>query len=152
MMEKKDKRRISKEVIVGLLKKEFQTEFVNVISLNRYDIGTARGGRVFVSQCQPSRTSKGHWKYEFFHTITEEVIEEVMNGSGVILLVNYVDEIYAVLNASDIVWAVRHSSRIKGYKEKVTDIVVDKIPDGTFQLRPYDRFSRVRRHIRVIEI
>lgn len=141
--------RVPRDVIVELLKRIFDTEFVNALTINRYDVGTARGGRVFVSQCQPSRTSKGHWDYDFFHTITAEVIEEVMGGTGIILLINYVDRIYSVLSASDIAWAVRHSSRPKGYNEHVTDFVVERAEDGIYHLRPYDRFSRIRRKIDV---
>lgn len=139
-------KRVSKEAVVDLLKGVFETEFVKAITINRYDI--PGGGRVFVSQCQPSRTSKGHWDYDFFHTITDQVIEEVMEGSGTIVLINYVDHLYSVVRPPDIAWAIRHSSRPKGYGEQVTDFVVEEA-DGGHCLRPYDRFSPFRRSIEV---
>ena len=140
------RKRVSKEAVADLLKVVFGTEFVNSITINRYDI--PEGGRVFVSQSQPSRTSKGHWDYEFFHTITDQVIEEVMEGSGTIVLINYVDQTYSVLRPPDIAWAIRYSSRPKGYGEQVTDFVVEET-DGVHYLRPYDRFSPFRRNIEV---
>jgi len=141
--------RSTKSEITELLKVIFETEFIIPISVNRYDVGAQRGGRVFVSQSQPSRTSKGHWKYEFFHTITEKVIEEVMDGSGVLVLINYVDRLYVALSPSDISWSVRHSSRVKGKDlEQVTDFVIERSGDRHL-LRPYDRYSRFRRQVKV---
>ena len=139
-------KRVPREAVVGLLKVVFDTEFVKAITINRYDIPVR--GRVFVSQSQPSRTSKGHWDYDFFHTITDRVIEEVMEGSGTIVLINYVDQTYSVLRPPDIAWAIRHSSRPKGYGEQVTDFVVEETDEGHC-LRPYDRFSPYRRSIEV---
>tara|TARA_B100000029_G_C17417219_1_gene902929 strand:+ start:314 stop:781 length:468 start_codon:yes stop_codon:yes gene_type:complete len=141
--------KVTRETIAELLKQIFETEFVNIQSTNRYDVGTPRGGRVFVSQSQPSRTSKGHWKYEFFHTITEKVIEEIMDGSGRLVLINYVDRLFVDLNSSDICWCIRHSSRIKGKNlEQVTDFVVERVGQE-YRLRPYDRFSNLRRKVSV---
>jgi hypothetical protein len=143
-------KRLPKSEILELLKKEFETEFVQTVSLNKFDVAVPMNRtRLYVSQSKPSTSSKGHWQYDFFHTVTFSVLEEVLDGLGVLVLVNYVDRIYTVLQSSDIAWVIRYSSREKGYNEEVTDFVIEKDVEQNYQLRPYDRFNPRRRAIQV---
>jgi len=136
--------------IVNLLKSEFKTEFINSVNMNKYDISMPnQGSRLYVSQSKPSKSSKGNWKYEFFHTLDFSVLEEVLDGIGILILVNYVDRIYVVLQSSDIAWAIRYSSRAKGYDEEVTDFVIEKNTEDEYQIRPYDRFNPRRRSVNI---
>ena len=143
-------KRLPKSEVLNLLRNEFATELIRSVNLNRYDISIPNHRtRLYVSQSKPSKNSKGHWQYEFFHTLTFSVLEEVLDGLGVLLLVNYVDRTYTVLQSSDIAWVIRYSSREKGYDEEVTDFVIEKDSEGKYQLRPYDRFNPRRRSIHV---
>lgn len=142
--------RVPKSEIIELLKQEFDTGFVNSLNINKFDVITTMDRtRLYVSQSKPSKNSKGHWKYDFFHTITFSILEEVLDGLGKLVLVNYVDRIYTVLQSSDIAWVIRYSSREKGYDEEVTDFVIEKDVGPKYVLRPYDRFNPRRRTIKV---
>mgnify|MGYP001165474521 FL=1 len=106
---------------------------------------------VYVSQCKPSSHSKGNWDYLFFHTITETVLEQVLFGNGNLVLINYVHRSVIILDAADIGWAIRHSSRIKntrGKKEYVTDFVVNNVDDYHI-LEAYDRKSSHKRGVTI---
>jgi|TARA_B100001093_G_C26199409_1_gene747277 hypothetical protein len=143
-------KRVPKSEIIELLKQEFDTGFVNSLNINKFDVITTMDRtRLYVSQSKPSKNSKGHWKYDFFHTITFSILEEVLDGLGKLVLVNYVDRIYTVLKSSDIAWVIRYSSREKGYDEEVTDFVIEKDADQNYVLRPYDRFNHRRRTIKI---
>ena len=105
--------------------------------------------RIFFSQCKPSSASKGHWSYDFFHTISVERIGEIAANGATMVLINYVDKLFAVLDGKDIVWLCVYSARNKSNEGFVCDIVVEKNDDGDFFLRPYDRIRGERRYIEV---
>lgn len=140
--------RIPRGEIASLLEEIFQSEKVAPKSLNRYSITfPAREMMVYVSQSKPSTASRGHWKYDFFHTISMKTLEEILDSSGTLILVNYVDRLYIRLNPSDIGWALRYSSRNKSNDGAVTDFVVESKVQSSYVLRPYDRLRHERRPV-----
>ena len=108
--------------------------------------------RMFFSQCKPSRASKGHWTYDFFHTISIERIQEIVAFGCNLILINYVDGLYCALGADEIVWLCTYSSRDKSNQGRVIDIVInhDREKDGYF-MRPYDRMGKERKSVEVVE-
>ena len=105
--------------------------------------------KIFFSQCKPSSASKGHWSYDFFHTISLERIGEIASNGATMVLINYVDKIFAVLDGEDIVWLCVYSTRNKSNSGVVCDIVIERNDHGDFFLRPYDRIRSERREIEV---
>lgn len=104
---------------------------------------------LYVSQCKPSSASDGKWDYHFFHTLSFETIQEIGVRSGILILLNYVDQLFAVLDTSDMMWVVRYSSRSKSNEGIVCDFVIDLDASGSYYLRPYDRNRSVRRNVQV---
>ena len=94
---------------------------------------------VYVSQTKSSEDSKGHWDYQFFHTLGMSTISEILEGGGMLLLIDYMNRRHCLLRTEDIVWLIRHSSRDKGgKKESVVDIVIQE-SNGEFYLDPYKK-------------
>ncbi|MDA8622767.1 hypothetical protein N9L38_00680 [Candidatus Poseidoniales archaeon] len=106
--------------------------------------------RIFFSQCKPSSASKGHWNYDFFHTIPVKRVEQIVDSGGKLVLINYVDKEYCLLSASELIWLCTYSSREKSNQGRVIDIVInfDEEKTGYF-LRPYDRMGKERRLVEV---
>ena len=82
--------------------------------------------RVYFSQTKPSTASKGHWTYDFFHTLSFDTMEEICREISCLVLLNYVDKTYAVLDGADLLWLARYSSRNKSNDGAVIDIVVNR--------------------------
>ena len=139
---------IPRERISLLMQEIFDTSDVSVKGRNRYSITfPEREMIVWVSQSKSSSSGKGHWKYDFWITMKMERLEEILDSSGVMVLVNYVKMEYIVLNPSDIAWAIRYSSRLKSNEGPVTDFVVDIGMHPSYNLRPYDRLRKERRAV-----
>jgi len=105
--------------------------------------------KVYFSQTKPSAASKGHWTYEFFHTLGFDTVEEVCRESGCMILLNYVDRTYAILDGADLLWLAMVSSRQKSNDGPVIDIVINRSEDGGYRLTSYDR---VRKDSRPVEV
>jgi hypothetical protein len=142
--------RLKKAEIIGLagtiLGVETEQSSGNWISVSN----PASQEDVYVSQCKSSSTSKGNWVYDFFHTLGFEVVQEICRRSGILLLLNYEERKYAILDGADLVWVVRYSSRTKSNQGPVCDFVIDRERSAIFQLRPYDRMKLERRTVEVI--
>ena len=76
-----------------------------------------------------------------------ETLEGILDSSGTLILINYVDRLYIRLNPSDIGWALRYSSRNKSNEGAVTDFVVESKVQSSYVLRPYDRLRHERRPV-----
>ena len=140
---------LSKEQISSLMQDIFVTDDVSANGRNRYSITfPEREMMVWVSQSKSSSAGKGHWKYDFWNTMKMETLEEILDSSGVMVMVNYVKMEYIVLNPSDIAWAIRYSSRVKSNEGPVTDFVVDIGMHPSYKLRPYDRLRKERRVVK----
>lgn len=111
--------------------------------------GPLKGQAIFYSQCKPSSASRGHWTYDFFHTIELGTIENVTAGSGYMFLINYVDKTYALLDKDDLLWVQKYSTRPHSKIGSVCDFVIDRSHSGRYYLRPYDRDNRERRSVGV---
>ena len=98
--------------------------------------------RIFFSQSKPSAASKGHWVYDYFHTLGFQTLEEINKESGIMILINYVDKTYAILDGGDILWLAFYSSRMKSNDGFVVDIVIDRCSEGNYRLRPYERSNK----------
>ena len=146
--------RLRKSEVTEILMKQFDTEMVIPLNSNFFHVHHNNLPKpIYVSQCKPSTYSKGNWDYLFFHTITETVLERILFGNGNLVLINYVHGSVIILNAADIAWAIRHSSRVKntqGKEEYVTDFVVEKLESGSVCLTPYNRSLSLEREIRLI--
>jgi hypothetical protein len=143
--------RLAKSEVTEILMKQFDTEMVIPLNSNYFHVeGITNGTAVYVSQSKPSSHSKGNWSYLFFHTVTEIVLERVLFGSGRLVLLNYINKNCIILNAADIAWAIRHSSRKKKKgenEEYVTDFVVNRYDNGKFYLESYNRYSNLKRTV-----
>lgn len=104
---------------------------------------------VYFSQCKPSSASKGKWTYDFFHTLRFSTVQEIGVQSGILVLLNYLDKTYAVLDSADLMWVVKFSSRSKSNEGLVCDFVIDRDSAGNYNLRPYDRQRVERRRVEV---
>ena len=104
---------------------------------------------VYFSQCKPSVASKGKWNYDFFHTLGFSTIQDIGVKSGVLILLNYLDKTYAILDTADLMWVVKFSSRNKSNAGVVCDFVIDRNSSGNYTLRPYDRQRTERRSLEV---
>ena len=138
----------------GLVEGEMSTEVLGSRGRNRFYLeGSSRGQMVFVSQSKPSEHSTGHWKYHFFHTIGASTVEEILEGGGNLILLDYVNSRYVRLNTGDIVWALLNSSRIKGKRnESVVDFVVREVKSetgGALFLVSYHKDNDSRRHVKL---
>jgi len=105
---------------------------------------------IYFSQCKPSAASKGHWKYDFFHTLSFSTVQEIGERSGFLILINYVDRTYALLNTGDLLWVARNSSRTKSNEGVVCDFVIERNNNGAYDLRPYDRQRQERHAVEVM--
>jgi len=140
---------LSKPEVVELIQARINP---NAVASGGNWIDTPRGAgneRLFFSQCKPSSASKGHWRYDFFHTISVGRIGEIVANGATMVLINYVDKLYTVLDGEDLVWLCVFSTRNKSNEGVVCDIVVEKNDDDDYLLRPYDRISSERRKIEV---
>lgn len=104
---------------------------------------------IYFSQTKPSSASKGHWNYDFFHTLKFETVQKICEESGCLLLLNYVDQNYAILNGADLLWLAKYSCREKFSSGLVMDIVIDRSKEGFYRLRSYDRINQSFRKIDV---
>lgn len=111
----------------------------------------AKGLEVYFSQCKPSSASKGKWSYDFFHTLGFETVQDIGVRSGILVLLNYLDKTYAVLDSADLMWVAKYSSRNKSNDGVVCDFVIDRDISGSYNLRPYDRQRSDRRRVEVNE-
>ncbi len=146
--------RLSKAEVIEIVSVAMGANLVIPMKSNFYHVNHNDTSKiVYVSQCKPSSHSKGNWDYLFFHTITETVLEQVLFGNGNLVLINYVHRSVIILDAADIGWAIRHSSRIKntrGKEEYVTDFVVEELKSGSFFLTPYNRNLTLEREIKLV--
>ncbi|MDC0656105.1 hypothetical protein OAP41_04350 [Candidatus Poseidoniaceae archaeon] len=104
---------------------------------------------IFFSQTKPSAAGKGHWKYDFFHTLAVERIGEIAATGAMLVLINYVDKVWVILDGADLVWLCTYSSRRKSNDGMVCDIVIERNDAGEYLLRPYDRMKVERRRVEV---
>lgn len=146
--------RLSKSEVTEIIREQYDSEIVIPMKSNFFHVNHNNLSKpIYVSQCKPSTYSKGNWDYLFFHTITETVLERILFGNGNLVLINYVHKSVIILDAADIGWAIRHSSRVKntrGKEEYVTDFVVEKLETGSVCLTPYNRSLSLEREIRLI--
>lgn len=145
--------RLSKSKLNILLNRIFGENDVQSKTVNRHWVGqTPSQALIFVSQCKPSSASKGHWKYEFFHTIKLDTILEILDSHGRILLLDYIRFRYCLLSPADIGWVLRYSSRNKSNEGPVVDICVKEKLDQVYCLKPYDTLRREERLVSVVSI
>ena len=143
-------KRLSKTRVVEIVRSNVNTSAVGS-GRNWIDIEVPSGiERLFFSQCKPSAASKGHWKYDFFHTISIERMGEITANGATMILINYVDKVFSVLDGEDIVWLCTHSSRRRNDVGYVCDIVIERDNAGVYVLRPYDRMKVERRKVEVM--
>jgi hypothetical protein len=101
----------------------------------------------YFSQTKPS--DRGNWKYDYYHTLAFERLEEIADSRAELVLINYVDKSYCVLSPGDIVWLAKFSSRMKSNQGQVVDIVIERSENGEPRLRPYDRLRSERRVVQI---
>ena len=120
-------------------------------TVNRHLGHISSGGRrmIYVSQCKPSKSSKGHWNYDFFHTLSFDLVVEIGEAFGILVLLNYVDRQFAVLTGGDLIWVAKYSSRNKSNDGMVCDLVIERGRNGEYYLRPYDRLRPERRRVEI---
>ena len=141
--------RLSKSEVVGFFQDHIDENAAS-FGGNWIDIPVDSGHqKIFFSQCKPSSASKGHWNYDFFHTISVGRIGEIAANGATMVLINYIDKVYAVLDGEDIVWLCTFSTRRKHNQGVVCDIVIERNDDGEYLFRPYDRMKIERRKIEV---
>jgi len=145
----------------GNMNRLSKTEVVNVVSgILGQDIGASSGNwlrvqstnkdiEIYFSQCKPSSASKGKWTYDFFHTLGFSTVQDIGVRSGILVLLNYFDKTYVVLDSADLMWVVKYSSRKKSNDGIVCDFVIDRDSSGNYNLRPYDRQRIERRRVEV---
>ena len=105
---------------------------------------------VYVSQTKPSRDSKGKWEYEFFHTLSVETMIEIIQGGGLLVLLDYINRRHILLELADILWVFQFNTRIKGEQKKWTlDIVVKELNEEFF-LTSYKKEIDNKRLVKVV--
>jgi hypothetical protein len=140
--------RLSREEIEPLLSNLFLDFEIDSQTINRYwATGPSQKSLLYVSQCKPSESSKGNWTYEFFHTIKFDIVLEVLETHGSILLVDYVRKRYCLLGPADIGWIIRFSSRNKSNEGQVIDVVIKQKYEGQYFLRSYDSHRKLERKV-----
>ena len=143
--------RLSKGEIEPLLKEMFADIQIYGETINRYwTFASPKKSLLYVSQCKPSTESKGHWRYEFFHTIKLSTIFEVLETHGSILLIDYVRLRHCLLGPADLGWIIRYSSRIKSNEGQVVDIVIKEKYDQMYVLRPMDTHKKEERDVTIV--
>jgi len=148
---------MSKKVSLKRLTKEQASELISQLIQpctpyggNWLNIETGSGNsKIYFSQTKPSSASKGHWNYDFFHTLSFETVQEICRESSCLVLLNYVDKTYTILDGADLLWLARYSSRDKSNDGAVIDIVINKFEDGSSRLTPYDRLSNKSKQVEV---
>jgi len=144
--------RLSKEEVQSLISPLFKSNEISAQTTNRFwKIESTKRSLLYVSQCKPSNSSKGNWKYEFFHTIKLSTILEILETHGSLLLIDYVRLRYCLLGPADIGWIIRFSSRNKGNEGQVVDIVIKEKFQQSYYLRPYDTHRKEERQIIIEE-
>jgi len=143
-------RRLSKSQVVDFLRQKLDP-FAEPLKGNWIEINLEAGKEdVFFSQTKPSAAGKGHWKYDFFHTLNVERIGEIAARGAMLVLINYVDKVWAMLDGADLIWLCTYSSRRKSNEGMVCDIVIERNDEGKYLLRPYDRMKIERRAVDVV--
>ena len=143
--------RLSKDQIMPLLMDLFEESVIETQTLNRFwAFGPPRKSLMYVSQCKPSSSSRGNWKYEFFHTIKLSTVLEVLETHGNILLIDYIRKRYCLLGAADIGWTLRFSSRNKSNEGQVVDVVIKEKLDQVYVLKPMDTHRKQEREVKVV--
>lgn len=140
---------MSKKVSLKRLTKEQVSELISQLIQpcspsggNWLNIETSSGNsKIYFSQTKPSSASKGNWHYDFFHTLSFETVQEICRESSCLVLLNYVDKTYTILDGADLLWLARYSCRNKSNDGAVIDIVINKFKDGICRITPYDRLS-----------
>ncbi len=112
-------------------------------------VNTTEHTYAYFSQCKPSAAGRGKWHYDFFHTLGFETIQDIGKKAGLLVLLNYIDKTYAVLDCADLMWVVKYSSRPKSNSGLVCDFVIDRDVNGNYNLRPYARQNKERRQVEV---
>jgi len=141
-------KRLGKEEIQPLLKYLFADFQIEPKTINRYwATRPSQKSLLYVSQCKPSESSKGNWTYEFFHTIKFDIVLEILETHGSILLIDYVRRRHCLLSPADIGWIIRFSSRNKSNEGQVIDVVIKEKYEGQFFLRSYDSHKKMERKV-----
>ena len=142
---------MSKHEVSLLLEEHDIARDISSDTVNRHRGQISPVGRrmIYVSQCKPSTSSKGHWNYDFFHTLSFDLVTEIGDDSGIVVLLDYVNRKFAVLTAGDLIWVAKFSSRNKSNEGMVCDFVIDRGRDGEYCLRPYDRMRPERRRVEI---
>jgi len=141
--------RLKKDEVLTIISSLFNTVSESVGG-NWIEVESKRDTeKVFFSQCKSATPGKSHWKYDFFHTLGFQTIQEIGQESGILILMNYEHQLFSILDAADLIWISRFSTRNKSNDGLVCDIVVDRDHVGNYQLRPYDRLSLERRIVEV---
>jgi len=143
--------RLSKDQIMPLLTDLFTESEIEPQTVNRFwTFGPPKKSLMYVSQCKPSASSRGNWKYEFFHTIKLSTVLEVLETHGKILLIDYIRNRYCLLGAADIGWIIRFSSRNKSNEGQVVDVVIKEKLDQVYVLKPMDTHRKQERNVNVV--
>lgn len=132
-------------VVSGILGKDAEPTTGNWLSVP----SSKKELEVYFSQCKPSSASKGKWNYDFFHTLGFSTLQDIGVRSGILILINYLDKTYAILDSADLMWVVKYSSRNKSNDGVVCDFVIDRDSGGNYNIRPYDRQRNERRHVEI---
>lgn len=142
-------RRLSKQAVTDFVRRNINPS-AEPLKGNWIEITLEKGVEsIFFSQTKPSAAGKGHWKYDFFHTLSVERIGEIAANGAMLVLINYVDKVWAILDGADLVWICTYSSRRKSNEGMVCDIVIERNDSGDYLIRPYDRMKIERRNIEV---
>jgi hypothetical protein len=142
-------RRLTKPEVVEFVRKHINPN-AELMKGNWIEINLKSGlENIFFSQTKPSAAGKGHWKFDFFHTLSVERIGEIAANGAMLILINYVDKVWTILDGADLIWLCTYSSRRKSNDGMVCDIVIERNDEGEYLIRPYDRMKIERRNVEV---
>jgi len=89
----------------------------------------------YIAQSKPSAYGKANWYFEFWNSVVHNTLELIESRQANLMLVDYVNSRYTVINIDLIRWVRQNSSRVREDKT-VSEFVVKKFDDG-FCLVPY---------------
>lgn len=136
----------SKQRCIDLVQNVYASPVIRTKGKNRFYI--QRDGfieLVYVSQTKPSKYGRGKWNYEFFHTFSVDVVEEIVAKGCNFILLDYVEERKIEVQIKDLFWLFQHNSRIKGKRKEWSVDIVVKCIDGEFYFTSYEQTNNAKR-------
>ena len=98
------------------------------------------------TSAKPNQASTGgKWNYEFFHTFSVDVVEEIVARGCNFILLDYVEERKIKVQIKDLFWLFQHNSRIKGKRKEWSVDIVVKYVDGEFYFTSYEQTNNAKR-------